>query len=218
MPTRPVRTSSWIPCGRASSWKASSSSGVPVSSNVTESGPRSTTRPLKASDVEISSARRSGPALTLSSSSSRSTASSGASSVTRSTLTSLWICFSICSSEWCSQSTRSVMHETPARSVGPTASESMLNPRRANIVAIRASAPGLSSSEDRDRVLHGVASTVLLVLDHVDRGGAGRDHREALLGRIDAAVDHDGAVERQRLARAPARARPRISTSMPTPP
>ena len=60
MPTRPVRTSSWMPCGRASSWKASSSSGVPVSSNVTESAPRSTTRPLNASDVEISSARRSG--------------------------------------------------------------------------------------------------------------------------------------------------------------
>ena len=60
MPTRPVRTSSWIPCGRASSWKASSSSGVPVSSNVTVSAPRSTTRPLKASEVEISSARRSG--------------------------------------------------------------------------------------------------------------------------------------------------------------
>ena len=29
------------------------------------------------------------------------------------------------------------MHETPARSVGPTASDSMLNPRRANIVVMR---------------------------------------------------------------------------------
>ena len=38
------------------------------------------------------------------------------------------------------------MHETPGRSVGPTASESMLNPRRANIVVIRVSAPGLSST------------------------------------------------------------------------
>ena len=54
--------------------------------------------------------------------------------------------------------------------------------------------------EHRDRVLHERCLHRLLVLDHVDRGGAGRDHREALLGRVDAAVDHDGAVERERLA------------------
>ena len=110
------------------------------------------------------------------------------------------------------------MHETPGRSVGPTASESMLKPRRANIVAMRASAPGLSSTQDGERVLHGVASTGLLVLDHVDGGGAGRDHREALLGRIDAAVDHDRAVERERLLERRFAALPPISTSMPTPP
>ena len=42
-------------------------------------------------------------------------------------------------------STRSVIRETSGRSVGPTARLSMLNPRRANIVETRASAPGLFS-------------------------------------------------------------------------
>jgi hypothetical protein len=37
-----------------------------------------------------------------------------------------------------------VLQLTPGRSVGPTASDSMLNPRRANIVVMRVSAPGLS--------------------------------------------------------------------------
>ena len=77
MPMRPVRMSSWIPCGRQSSWNESSSSGVPVTSKTTESGPRSTTRPPKAVAVAISSARLSGVALTFSSRSSRSTASPG---------------------------------------------------------------------------------------------------------------------------------------------
>jgi hypothetical protein len=36
--------------------------------------------------------------------------------------------------------------EMPGRSVGPTASESMLKPRRANIDVMRVSAPGLSST------------------------------------------------------------------------
>ena len=45
----------------------------------------------------------------------------GPSSVTRSTFTSLCICFSICSSECSLQSTRSVSREMSGRSVGPTA-------------------------------------------------------------------------------------------------
>ena len=44
--------------------------------------------------------------------SSRSTACPGSSSLTRRTLTSLCICFSICSSECCEQSTRRTMRET----------------------------------------------------------------------------------------------------------
>ena len=69
----------------------------------------------------ISSARLSGGAPTVSSASSRSTDSSGRSSTTRSTLTSLCICFSICSSVWVEQSTRRVRREISGRSVGPTA-------------------------------------------------------------------------------------------------
>ena len=65
-------------------------------------------------------------ALTRITSSSRSTASPATSSVTRRTLTSLWICFSICSSECCEQSTRRTIRETLRRSVGPTARLSML--------------------------------------------------------------------------------------------
>ena len=49
-----------------------------------------------------------------------------ASSVTRSTLTSLCICFSICSNECSEQSTRSVSREMSGRSVGPTARHWML--------------------------------------------------------------------------------------------
>ena len=62
-----------------------------------------------------------GGAPTVISASSRSTDSSGRSSVTRRTLTSLCICFSICSSECSEQSTRRVSREMSARSVGPTA-------------------------------------------------------------------------------------------------
>ena len=39
-----------------------------------------------------------------------------------------------------------VIRETPACSVGPTASDAMLNPRRENSPETRASTPGLSST------------------------------------------------------------------------
>ena len=68
------------------------------------------------------------------------------SSLTRRTFTSLCICFSICSSECSSQSTRIVIRETSRRSVGPTVRLSMLNPRRANMLEMRMSAPGLFST------------------------------------------------------------------------
>ena len=84
--------------------------------------------------------------LTVNSASSRSTASSGRSSVTRNTLTSLCICFSICSSECSLQSTRRVSREMSERSVGPTARLWMLYPRRENSCETRANAPGLFSS------------------------------------------------------------------------
>ena len=61
--SRPVRTRSTTPYGRHSSWNASSSSGVPVSSRTTASGPTSRSRPPSASAVVTSSARRSGAAV-----------------------------------------------------------------------------------------------------------------------------------------------------------
>ncbi len=109
-PIRPVRTSSLIPCGRTSSSNDSISSAEPTISKTSASGPRSTTRALKTSASAISSARRSGGAATLISAQLaldrlvRARAPS-----TRRTLTSLCICFSICSSVCCSQSTRSVI-------------------------------------------------------------------------------------------------------------
>ena len=64
-PTRPVRASSRIPCGRTSSSNDSISSGRPTSSKTIESGPSSATRALKSSPSAISSLRRSGGAATL---------------------------------------------------------------------------------------------------------------------------------------------------------
>ena len=70
----------------------------------------------------------------------------------------------------------------------------MLKPRRANIDVMRMSAPGLFST--RTESVWVIPSSplsldflFLLELDQVERGGAGRDHREALLLRVDAGVD-----------------------------
>src|SRR5262245_31729523 len=194
-----------------------------------------------------SSARRSVLTLTVISASSRSTASPGRSSVTRSTLTSLCICFSICSSECSLQSTRSVSREMSGRSVGPTARLWMLYPRREKSCDTRASAPGRFSrrteivcelmgastarggqvwcqtrARKSDELSPGVgarnghgrcqtrAQTCDISstdgaggscghrffaggFDDVDGGGAGGDHREALLLRVAADVD-DGCA------------------------
>ena len=145
-PIRPVRASSMRPCGRRSSSKDSSCSGVPTTSKTMESGPRSATRASKTSARAISSARVEGSADTRTSASSRSTASPAWSVDTRRTFTSLCICFSICSSRCAGQSTVSTMRETSWRSVGPTARLSMLKPRRANMFETRASAPGRFST------------------------------------------------------------------------
>ena len=66
--------------------------------------------------------------------------------------------------------------------------------------------PRLVLDQDRQRVDHadtaGSASSRLLVLDHVERGGARRDHREALLVGVHPGVDDGGAPARERLASA----------------
>ena len=62
------------------------------------------------------------------------------------TLMSLCSCLVICSSGVSSALTTSVMRESFSSSVGPTASESMLKPRRANSEVTRVSTPGLFST------------------------------------------------------------------------
>ena len=79
----------------------------------------------------------------------------------------------------------------------------MLKPRRANMLEMRMSAPGLfSTSTDsvcltpRDRLL---VADLVRVLDEVECGGARRDHREAVLARVDPRVDDGRPAARERL-------------------
>src|SRR5271156_5730156 len=62
------------------------------------------------------------------------------------TLMSLLSCLVICSSGVLSAETTMVIRDMSFCSVAPTASDSMLNPRRENSAATRASTPGLSST------------------------------------------------------------------------
>src|SRR5215475_12739107 len=62
------------------------------------------------------------------------------------TLTSLLSCLVTCSSAVPSTLTRMVMREISGCSVGPTASDSMLKPRRLNSPDTRARTPGLFST------------------------------------------------------------------------
>ena len=96
----------------------------------------------------------------------------------------------------------------------------MLKPRRANMFAMRASAPGLFSTRTESVCFTSPASLVCgevlggdlrngflsRILDQVERRRAGRDHREAVLARVDAAVDD----RRRGRSRAPRRARPEL--------
>src|SRR3954454_11275406 len=59
---------------------------------------------------------------------------------------SLFSCLVICSSGWLAASTTIVMRERSGFSVGPTARDSMLNPRRLNSAETRASTPDLFST------------------------------------------------------------------------
>src|SRR3978361_1405686 len=61
-------------------------------------------------------------------------------------LINLWSCLVICSRGVSSAETTMVIRDMSFCSVAPTASDSMLNPRRENNAATRASTPGLSST------------------------------------------------------------------------
>ena len=68
------------------------------------------------------------------------------------------------------------------------------------MLEIRISAPGLSSTRTDSVWITGPAPPArVAVLDQVERGRAGRDHREAVLGRVDAAVDDGRAAAGERL-------------------
>src|SRR5437588_12348152 len=107
------------------------------------------------------------------------------------------------------------MRDSEGSSVGPTASVSMLKPRRENSPAMRARTPGLFSTSSVRMCLRPVwmppaasrsarfrTSLVPgspMSTDHVPRGLAGGDHRVAVLLLGDVHVDDDRAVGRERL-------------------
>src|SRR6202142_4421709 len=146
MATIPDSTSSLIPNGSSTLISASSLSRFPVASIVMTSSATSTT--LARNRFTVSSTRDllSASALTLIRISSRCTVAPGSSSTIFSTLISLFSCLVTCSSGCSSQLTTIVIRESSSCSVGPTASESMLKPRRENSPATRTSRPGLFST------------------------------------------------------------------------
>ena len=143
---RPVRDSSTTPKSRSRSSSASSFSGLPEASSVSVLCVTSTTFTRNTSAISMMRARLSPSERTLTNISSRSTAEPGSCSRILSTFTSLFSCFVTCSSGFSSTLTTIVIRERPGVSVGPTASESMLNPRAANSPAMRVSTPGRSST------------------------------------------------------------------------
>ena len=123
-----------------------SSRRVPVSSTTSERFATSTTRPPKISHSWSTSVRCGPSTASLNSASSRASVSSGSRSRIFSTLTSLCSCFVTWSIGCTAPSSVSVMREIVSSSVGPTASVSMLNARRANRPATRVRTPGLFST------------------------------------------------------------------------
>src|SRR4029453_13074721 len=154
--------------------------------------------------------RASAVAFTVTSMSSRSTASDGDSSTILITGISLLSCFVTCSSGADAASTTIVMRENRSSSVGLTASDTMLNPRRANMPDTRESTPNLFSTSTLRmwcctplpfmsvppplRSLHPVRRVVGGVEDHVVVARAGRDHRVTLLPVDGAEVDDHRTV------------------------
>src|SRR5215469_15389298 len=144
--TMPDCTSSLMPNGSSTLIRASSLSRFPVASTVTASCATSTTLARKSATVSSTRDRLSASARTLTSRSSRWTDTDGSSSTIFRTLISLLSCLVTCSSGWSAQLTTIVIREISSCSVGPTASESMLKPRRENRPAARTSTPGLFST------------------------------------------------------------------------
>src|SRR6266481_793728 len=147
--TRPVRTISTIPSGFKSSRMASIFSRLPVISTMYECGETSITLPRKMSTMFMSSPRVRPSAVTLMSTSSRSTCSVSLKSDTRMIETSLFSCFVICSTTASSPVVTSVMRDTVESSVSATERLSMLKPRPLKRPATRERTPNsFSTSTD----------------------------------------------------------------------
>src|SRR3954466_9820517 len=137
---------SLMPSGARTASSACSLSGVPVASRVTVSTLTSITRARNSSAVCSTWCRSASGARTLTSSSSRWTAAPPSSSTILITSISLFSCLVICSSGWDSASATIVIRDRSGFSVGPTARDSMLNPRRLNSAETRARTPDLFST------------------------------------------------------------------------
>src|SRR4051794_37254594 len=200
--TRPDCTSSRMPNGSSTLMRAASLSAVPVASMVTASVATSTTFARNSWTVSSTWDRVVRSALTFTSSSSRCTLAAGSSSTIFSTLTSLLSCLVTCSSGRPSTSTTMVIRLTDGDSVGPTASEEMLKPRRLNSDATRASTPGLSSTSTESVWVVAISDhLVAVVVGPGVPGGqdlvvarAGRDHRPHHRVLADDEVHDDGHV------------------------
>src|SRR3954453_189323 len=188
----PDCTSSRMPYGSSIRSNAPILSDVPVASTVSASGETSTTLARKSWTVSRTWLRTVLSARTFTSSSSRCTAVDCSSSTILITLTSLLSCLVTCSSGSSSTATTIVIRDTSGFSVGPTARDSMLNPRRGNRPKTRASTPGLFSTS----TLSVWTLISALTLPGGFRGGLGRLHRNLVVveQRPDAPDRHDLVV------------------------
>src|SRR6478609_1853925 len=205
----PDWTSSLMPYCSSILSIASSLSAPPVASIVTASGETSTVLARNSWTISTIWERVSLSARTFTRTSSRWIAADGSSSTIFRTLTSLLSCLVTCSSGRSSTLTTMVMREMSGCSVVPTASESMLKPRRENSAVIRARTPGLFSTRTESVCLVDMRSvslclSVVFVVAEVGTdpagghdlvvGGAGGDHRPHHGVLVDDEVHHDGAV------------------------
>ena len=162
--TMPDWTSSRIPNGSRILSTSAILALLPITWTVTASVATSTTLARNSWTTSRIWPRVSAVAATLTRISSRCTDASWSSSTILITSISLLSCLVTCSSGESSTLTTMVIRETSACSVGPTASDSMLKPRRLNSPAMRARTPGLFSTRT-DRVW-------MLIRDRPRRTGA----------------------------------------------
>src|SRR5579875_538634 len=181
--TKPDWTISRTPNGSSTFSRASSLAGVPVASMVSDSGDTSITLARNRFAASLTWLRLPASARTLISASSRETELSSSCSTILMTLTSLLSCLVTCSSGVSSAETTIVMRDMFFCSVAPTASDSMLNPRRENSAATRARTPGLSStSTDRVWVGDAVDPLICAAPSHWRRSCGARSRRRRASG------------------------------------